>query len=348
MAEKLIDIASPLGSLSGVLHVPDAGEDGCAVLMPPAGMSDRVGPARLYPRLARRLCDAGHFVLRYDGVGVGESDGYPPSIDRLRCLEAIENGERAGEIVASAERLERETGVNVVVVGLGAAAVQAAHLARLAPHLVAGVLAIGAPARKTRVGALPAHPPGWLAGDFPGSRIAASVRRYLGIAEPESVRASRWHELVKRVGRSSSPGSSPTPQTATLRAATPERIAARVAAEIALASDDVLRPTWQELLALRARGAPVTLVYGAGDPALAEYELALGGAHPDLDRALSRVVIAGASHAFVEPDAFEALASAALELLSGAALPRFVRLPPRSSQKPVSAAVARRKEASDE
>lgn len=348
MTEKLIEIASPLGSLSGVLHVPDAGDDGCAVLMAPAGMSDRVGPSRLYARLARRLCRAGHFVLRYDGVGVGESEGYPPSIDRLRCLEAIENGERAGEIVASAERLERETNVKVLVVGLGAAAIQAAHLARLAPHLVAGVLAIGAPAQKTRVGALPSHPPGWLAGDFPGSRIAASVRRYLGIAEPEGVRTGRFQDLVRRAYRAAPSSSSRAPRTGTLRAATPERIAARVAAEIALASDDVLRATWQELLALRARGAPVALVYGAEDPALAEYDRALGRVYPDLDRVLSRVVIAGGSHAFAEPDAYEALASAVLELLRGASLPRVVRAAPRSSQKPASAAVARREEASDE
>ncbi len=63
-------------TLHGVLHTPASmpyGRQGVIVFH--GGRQARRGPHRLYVKLARRLCDAGLFVLRYDNRGYGDSEG---------------------------------------------------------------------------------------------------------------------------------------------------------------------------------------------------------------------------------------------------------------------------------
>jgi dienelactone hydrolase len=69
-------------SLSGVLTEPPGGPTGLpAALLLNAGFLHRVGPNRLYVKLARRLAALGFPVLRFDYSGLGESaprqDGMP-------------------------------------------------------------------------------------------------------------------------------------------------------------------------------------------------------------------------------------------------------------------------------
>jgi pimeloyl-ACP methyl ester carboxylesterase len=61
-------------ALVGVAHLPEqgAGERWGVVLLN-AGLVHRVGPARLWVRLARKLCARGHAVLRLDFSGIGDS-----------------------------------------------------------------------------------------------------------------------------------------------------------------------------------------------------------------------------------------------------------------------------------
>jgi len=61
-------------SLVGILSKPTpAASERCGVLLLNAGLVHRVGPARLWVQLARRLCERGHAVLRFDFSGVGDS-----------------------------------------------------------------------------------------------------------------------------------------------------------------------------------------------------------------------------------------------------------------------------------
>ena len=61
-------------SLVGILSKPTTGaNERCGVLLLNAGLVHRVGPARLWVQLARRLCERGHAVLRLDFSGVGDS-----------------------------------------------------------------------------------------------------------------------------------------------------------------------------------------------------------------------------------------------------------------------------------
>ncbi len=70
-------------SLVGIITDPPAQaacEDAPAVVLLNQGMIHRVGPNRLYVKIARRLADAGFVVLRFDFSGIGDS---PPSADNL-------------------------------------------------------------------------------------------------------------------------------------------------------------------------------------------------------------------------------------------------------------------------
>ena len=61
-------------ALVGIQSNPQpALQERCGVLLLNAGLVHRVGPARLYVSLARRLCERGHAVLRFDFSGVGDS-----------------------------------------------------------------------------------------------------------------------------------------------------------------------------------------------------------------------------------------------------------------------------------
>ncbi len=61
-------------SLVGVLTHPERPSDRSAVLLLNAGLIHRVGPSRLYVKLARALAREGFAVLRFDLSGVGDSD----------------------------------------------------------------------------------------------------------------------------------------------------------------------------------------------------------------------------------------------------------------------------------
>jgi pimeloyl-ACP methyl ester carboxylesterase len=67
--------------LFGIVHIPEQplpkGERIGVNLLNP-GIKYRVAPNRLNVRLARRLCDKGFFVLRFDPAGIGDSEGELP------------------------------------------------------------------------------------------------------------------------------------------------------------------------------------------------------------------------------------------------------------------------------
>jgi pimeloyl-ACP methyl ester carboxylesterase len=76
MSEQAVTFG-PSGALVGVLHTPALDRsrpDLPAVLMLNAGILDRVGPNRVYVRIARELESRGFSVLRFDLAGIGDSE----------------------------------------------------------------------------------------------------------------------------------------------------------------------------------------------------------------------------------------------------------------------------------
>lgn len=57
----------------GVASLPESSSDVVAFVLPNAGLLHRVGPNRLYVRIARVIASTGHLAFRFDGHGLGDS-----------------------------------------------------------------------------------------------------------------------------------------------------------------------------------------------------------------------------------------------------------------------------------
>lgn len=76
MNETPVSLPSGEKALRGVLHTPGNGQaSGVGVVFLHGWSGCRLGPHRMFVKLARRLCRAGCHCLRFDFAGRGESDG---------------------------------------------------------------------------------------------------------------------------------------------------------------------------------------------------------------------------------------------------------------------------------
>src|SRR4030042_6277377 len=82
--------------LFGIVHIPEKSfniEKKIGVNLLNPGIKYRVAPNRLNVKLARRLCQNGYYVLRFDPCGVGDSEGeLPNNIQVPDIWEKIQTG----------------------------------------------------------------------------------------------------------------------------------------------------------------------------------------------------------------------------------------------------------------
>lgn len=97
MTEEIITFGKAR-ALVGILHKPDGPAprpDLPAVLLLNAGLLHRVGPNRLYVKIARQLARSGFHVLRFDVWGIGDSQDHAPEAkgtfvdDTLEAFEVL-------------------------------------------------------------------------------------------------------------------------------------------------------------------------------------------------------------------------------------------------------------------
>ncbi len=92
--EKIITFQNKDQRLVGMTHSPDTDERAPAVLMCHGFTGDRIESHFIFVKMARRLADAGFFVLRFDFRGSGESEGefkemtIPDEVDDARVALA--------------------------------------------------------------------------------------------------------------------------------------------------------------------------------------------------------------------------------------------------------------------
>ena len=97
--EKLISFENQGQRLFGMTHSPDTNRRAPAVLMCHGFTGDRVESHFIFVKMARRLADAGFFVMRFDFRGSGESEGdfsdmtIPAEIDDARVALAWLRGQ---------------------------------------------------------------------------------------------------------------------------------------------------------------------------------------------------------------------------------------------------------------
>jgi alpha-beta hydrolase superfamily lysophospholipase len=107
-----------------------------AVLMLNVGTNHRVGPNRLYVKMARTWAGMGYAVLRFDLAGIGDSrdaEGYSQS--RLYSKDAIADVQSAMAFLERSRQIDR-----FVLVGLCSGAYVAFHTALAEPRVVGEVL----------------------------------------------------------------------------------------------------------------------------------------------------------------------------------------------------------------
>lgn len=95
--------------LFGILHRPAVNRaPGVAILLLSPGIKGRVAPHRLYVKLARRLCDAGFMVLRFDFYGLGDAEGELDEKLVADVYASVSTGRYVGDTIAAMDWLQRE------------------------------------------------------------------------------------------------------------------------------------------------------------------------------------------------------------------------------------------------
>lgn len=98
--------------LRGILHEPEtrAARGVCILLLSP-GVKGRVGPHRLYLKLAARLVPMGFHVLRFDYHGLGDSEGELAERVLADMYNSIQAGRYVGDTVAAMDWMQRNHGI---------------------------------------------------------------------------------------------------------------------------------------------------------------------------------------------------------------------------------------------
>jgi len=92
-------------SLVGILSEPEAAVQPAGVVFLNAGVNHRVGPNRLYVRIARRLAAGGTVALRFDLPGLGDSRVPPSSAGFTDAV--IHSARAAMEVVSAASGVQQ-------------------------------------------------------------------------------------------------------------------------------------------------------------------------------------------------------------------------------------------------
>lgn len=98
--------------LHGILHEPDpALARGVCVLLLSPGIKGRVGPHRLYLKIAARLVPLGFHVLRFDYYGLGDSAGELPESSLADMYNSIQAGRYIGDTIAAMDWMQKILGI---------------------------------------------------------------------------------------------------------------------------------------------------------------------------------------------------------------------------------------------
>jgi len=144
--EEVLVFASGGHRLPGVLTRPAAAGGGApppgdlGVLLLSPGLKHRVGPHRLYVKLARFFAARGLPVFRFDFHGTGDAGGELPTADVPELHERIQRGLFRGDSAAALDVFCERAGVErVIACGLCGGAITGAFLAADDPRVEAVV-----------------------------------------------------------------------------------------------------------------------------------------------------------------------------------------------------------------
>jgi len=233
----------------GILHTP--GDHECVtqrvgIILLNSGIRQRVGPYRQYVKLARRLCQAGFYALRFDFPGIGDSEGDVQGISKSQRQFLDQNDSTTNAI----DFLKAETGINRVgLLGLCGGAYSALR-AGAADHRVDFLLLLSLPVEDL--------------GDFSERAVSRAVmRQYLR----KTLQWRSWLNfiLLRSNFRSMS--------RAIVQLSSYHRRGSLI--------DESL---WQAFEGFTGSGKPVLFIFGGGDPLYRAFVVGFGRRLPSLDR----------------------------------------------------------------
>ena len=179
---RIVSFANRTGNqLRGMLHEPDpAQERGVCVLLLPPGIKGRVGPHRLYLKIAERFVSMGFHVLRFDFHGLGDSEGEIDERLLSDMYNTIQSGRYVDDTIAAMDWMKANCKVERFVgSGLCGGSISALLTAAQDPRIVS-MLALSIPV------AFDGGEANWAR--FATSRQLAGIRRgyFKRLIKPES------------------------------------------------------------------------------------------------------------------------------------------------------------------
>ncbi len=133
-------------TLHGMLHAPSAEvRRGVCILLLSPGIKGRVGPHRLYLKLAGPFVAAGFHVLRFDYYGLGDSEGTLGERVMADMYNSIQGGRYIEDTIAAMDWMAKHHGISRFVgSGLCGGSISALLTAQADPRVEA-LLGIGLP-----------------------------------------------------------------------------------------------------------------------------------------------------------------------------------------------------------
>lgn len=114
--------------LFGIIHIPAQPRKDVGIIILNPGIKSRVGPHRLYVRMAKIFCDQGFYVLRFDSHGIGDSEG---EIDEKLAADfyaTVQLGRYTEDTRSAMDWMEKEYGTKrFILTGLCGGAITALH-----------------------------------------------------------------------------------------------------------------------------------------------------------------------------------------------------------------------------
>lgn len=99
-------------NLFGMLHVPPRDRKDTAIIILSPGIKNRVAPHRLYVKMARRFCELGFHVLRFDPEGLGDSEGEIDERFTANLYGSIQVGRFIEDTACAMDWMEKEYGIS--------------------------------------------------------------------------------------------------------------------------------------------------------------------------------------------------------------------------------------------
>lgn len=95
--------------LFGILHRPSINRNpGVAIVLLSPGIKGRVAPHRLYVKIARRLCNAGFMVLRFDFNGLSDAEGELDEKLVVDVYASVSVGRYVDDTIAAMDWLQQQ------------------------------------------------------------------------------------------------------------------------------------------------------------------------------------------------------------------------------------------------